>query len=307
MKTRIMAIFIALTFLLSVSIGAAAGQPMTFSDVKATDWFKPYVDVMSEKGICVGYGNSKYGPKDNLQVDQLTKFVVIALGNNLQQVAGQYWATPYINKAKELGLIKDGEFSDYTRKITRGEIARIVARGMKETFPSNLSNYKALIKDFDSNPSEFRESILKVYCKGIVNGYTDGRFGATDNATRGEASKMIINLIDPSERKIPTLPTGTEVVRGYTIPLNPNTKIITDDNCDIMIYINVDKPLDAQFKEARQILSGKFETKTVDTVMAYVEQKKDRKTTLNEKFNVTGYEISVVGGGTSMRIIVYKK
>ncbi len=314
MKTKITAILVVLAILLSVPIGAVAGQAMAFTDVKGTDWFKPYVDVMSGKGICVGYGNGQYGPKDNLQADQLIKFVVIALGYDPQPVTGKDWAAPYISKAKELGLIKDGEFNNYSRKITRGEIARIIARGMKETFPENLDAYQSLIADYKdviaSSPD--REYILKVYCKGIVNGYTDGRFGPKDNATRGEASKMIVCLIDPSKRQDVDV-SGSKVVDGYTIPevhtinVEPSEKLQTVV-VDLTLQIHFRYSLEDQLNEADKILRSKFKDDFVDQIMNYARQKKIVNYELKPKsFRTTDYEIRVDGYGWSITFIVYRR
>jgi hypothetical protein len=309
MKKALILLIVALIFTMSLGT-VSAGQPMTFNDVKGTDWFKPYIDVMSEKGICVGYGNGKYGPKDNLQVDQLIKFVVIALGNNLQPVNGKNWADLYIKKAKELGLISDGEFSDYSRKITRGEIARITARGMKETFPENLDAYQSLIADYKDVIafSKDREYILKVYCKGIVNGYTDGRFGPDDNATRGEASKMIVCLIDPLKRKAIDV-SGYKVVDGYTIPM-VHTVVANTGELDTELYmlIHFRYSIEDQYIEAEKILKSKFNYDFAEQVMDYVKKKNNIDYELTLKvFKTSGYEIKVEGYGWSTTIKVYKK
>jgi hypothetical protein len=308
---RTVALVITCMLVLSATLGAAAGQAANFSDVKAGDWFKPFVDVMSEKGICVGYGNGKYGPRDNLQVDQLIKLVVIAIGYRPEANAtDKDWAAVYINKAKELGLVKDGEYTDYKRKITRGEIARIIARGMKEAFPENLDAYQSVIKDYSLIGTSFREYILKAYCKGIVNGYPDGRFGASDSATRGEASKMIISLIDPSERTVPTLPNlGTEFIRGYVIPTSHTATFDTSSSkCDIGISIRFNLPLETQEKEVNNVLSSKFGNELTEKIMEYVKTKKLVEYILEEKkFTTPGYEIIVKGGGWTANIIIYKK
>jgi hypothetical protein len=314
MKTKITAILVVLAILLSVPIGAVAGQAMAFTDVKGTDWFKPYIDVMSGKGICVGYGNGQYGPKDNLQVDQLIKFVVIALGYNPQPVTGKDWAAPYISKAKELGLIKDGEFNNYSRKITRGEIARIIARGMKETFPDNLDAYQSLIADYKdviaSSPD--REYILKVYCKGIVNGYTDGRFGPKDNATRGEASKMIVCLIDPSKRTSVDV-SGSKVVDGYTIQNVHTINVVTSHKIetgvvDLSLIIHFRYPLEDQLSEAEKILKSKLKDDFVKQIMDYAKKKKDIDYELIDKtFRTVDYDVSVKGYGWTIGFIVYRR
>lgn len=309
MKKILTFLIVAAIFTLLVG-HASIGQTMTFSDVKASDWFKPYIDVMSEKGICVGYGNGKYGPKDNLQVDQLIKFVVIALGNNPQQVAGQYWAAPYINKAKELGLIKDGEFKNYSRMISRGEIARIIARGMKETFPDNLDAYQSLIKDYKNIIafSKDREYILKVYCKGIVNGYTDGRFEPEDNATRGEASKMVVCLIDPSKRTIVNVE-KSNVANGYTIPELHTINVNTDEmNTELSLLVHFRYSLADQYVEAEKILNSKLNSDFVSQIMDYAKKKNKVDYELAPKvFKTSGYEVNIKGYGWSTVIVVYKK
>ncbi len=91
-------------------------------------------------------------------------------------------------------------------QITRGEIARIVIRALKnEKYPSNLNDYKKLIKDYNSTPAKFQEFVLKAYALGIVSGGPSGDFSAGDTTTRAAASKIILNMIDPSMRTVPDL------------------------------------------------------------------------------------------------------
>lgn len=311
MKKKV-ALMIAVVMLIGIlPVIAYAGQSLVFKDVKDTDWFKPFVDEMSEKGICEGYGNGLYGSQDYLQVDQLLKMVIIAMGYNPEVCdTDAYWGCKYIKQAKELGLIKDGEFSNYEVNIKRGEIARIIARGLSETFPDNLDDYKVLIKDYDSVKADYQQYILKVYCKGIVNGYPDGRFGTNDNATRAEASKMIINLINPDKRIEPVLPVaGTEVIRGYIIPVQHTVAIDTgSEKAELLIAIVLHKPIDSQIAEAETILKSKFDSTLVQQIIGYAKSKVDpdidiaRRSFENEK-----HRIEVVGSGWSISITVYKK
>lgn len=37
-----------------------------FTDVKATDWYAPFVETAYEYGILSGYGYSKFGPMDKI-------------------------------------------------------------------------------------------------------------------------------------------------------------------------------------------------------------------------------------------------
>ena len=303
----------SLIFAMVMAAATSAGQAMVFSDVKAADWFKPYVDAMTEKGICEGYGNGKYGPKDNLQVDQLIKFVVIALGNDPQPVTGKNWSAPYISKAKELGLIKDGEYNSYSRKITRGEIARIIGRGMKETFPENLDAYMSLIKDYSHfSASKDREYILKVYCKGIVNGYPDGCFGPADYATRAEASKMIVCFIDPTKRTVVDT-NKSNMVNGYTIPAIHTVNVDTGRKLetiivDLSLIVHFRYSVDDQLSEAEKILNSKFSNDLVKQLIDYARKKSNIDYELHEKlFKTSGYDIYIQGAGWTITFLIYKK
>jgi|LSQX01.3.fsa_nt_gb hypothetical protein len=310
-KTIVLVIAIVLVISMLPSV-AFAGQVIRFKDVKDADWFKPYVDAMSEKGICEGYGNGMYGPQDNLQVDQLLKMVVVAMGFNPEFCDTDiYWACRYIKQAKELGLIEDGEYSDYTRKITRGEIARIIVRGMTETFPENLDDYKSLIKDYAGIEADMQQYVLKVYCKGIVGGYPDGRYAAGDYATRAEASKMIVCFIDPDKRVLPALPKteSTEVINGYTIPFN-STTVFDDDspNTDMSIYLTLTKSLAPQYDEVKAVLSSKFGSETANQIIEYIKTKTDPDFDLKQKvFKSSSYYIDVSGYGWTISILVYSK
>jgi hypothetical protein len=42
--------------------------------------------------------------------------------------------------------------------------------------------------------------VAQVYTKGIVTGYPDGSFGGNRQATRAEASTMVVRLIENSHR-----------------------------------------------------------------------------------------------------------
>ena len=217
-----------------------------FSDVPDNAWYASYVNKLSDKGIISGYSSGKFGPNDSLKVAQVIKMVVSALGyKNLTYYDG------YVNKAAALGLVQPGEFPDnksLERNITRGEIARIVIRALKnEKYPSNLNDYKKLIKDYNSTPAKFQEFVLKAYALGIVSGGPSGDFSAGDTTTRAAASKIILNMIDPSMRTVPDLNTkGT--VKKYD-------GITFDSKKDVDEYgrINVEKSKEFLLKLASQL------------------------------------------------------
>ncbi|MDF1617298.1 S-layer homology domain-containing protein [Petrocella sp. FN5] len=132
------------------------------------------------------------------------------------------WYQRYVSYAEEKGLVVSGEFksADYNRNITRGEMSRIIYRGLvangEKITEDNKDKYIAKIKDYHSTHASMQDFILKSFQTGIMTGYPDGTFGAGKNATRAEASIMIHRLIDPSIRPKVDLTSEVSINRNGT-------------------------------------------------------------------------------------------
>ena len=286
---RAIAVLTAIAVVSSTFSGSVLAKKK-FSDVADNAWYASYVNKLSDKGIISGYSSGKFGPNDSLKVAQVIKMVVSALGyKNLTYYDG------YVNKAAALGLVQPGEFPDnksLERNITRGEIARIVIRALKnEKYPSNLNDYKKLIKDYNSTPAKFQEFVLKAYALGIVSGGPSGDFSAGDTTTRAAASKIILNMIDPSMRTLPTLNAKTETIAGFVVPTFPdNTKLsVTPDKWggkgETRFQVNLLRAgVDKQIEDLSNALSQKCDSSTVKQVVDYIKQKKERFDLLPGKY-----------------------
>ena len=216
---RLMHFLLAAILFISIPINALAGQAYAkqmFFDVKETDWFYNTVSKLVEKGHVAGYTDGTFKPHNNIRVSEFTKILVSALDYKISLVKGRYWAEGYINKAGELGIIKDGEFDDYERYITRGEMARMIVRagmgtraeekGLSLDVPENYTEYASMITDYSDIEPDLQEIALKVFTSGIITGLPDGSLGFDKNATRAEASTIIIRFLEKDQRKVPELP-----------------------------------------------------------------------------------------------------
>ncbi len=181
-----------------------AGQVLAYGDI-LNHWSRNTIEILSGKGVINGYPDGTFKPDGNINADEFIKMVVTLKGYKLSN-GTDYWADPFISKAKELGLVQDGEFSTYERPITRQEMARIIVRGLKESYPTYFRDYRYNLKDYSSIPSSFADFILKAYSKGIITGYEDGTFKGSNNATRAEAATIIIRMADESKRILPGVP-----------------------------------------------------------------------------------------------------
>ncbi len=198
---------VVMSFILLLTNGVYA---VTLTDVQ-DHWAKETVGYLVESGIVNGYDDGTFKPEDTIQVDAFIKMVVTSLGHALEN-GPSYWASTFIDKAKELSLVKDGEFDTYESPINRAEMARMIVRALQEEYPDNLDEYKALITDYDKIADPYKEYIVKAYTKGIITGYEDGSFKPEQNATRAEAATMIVRMLDAEQRKVPELPAKDNVL-----------------------------------------------------------------------------------------------
>ena len=312
-----------LTGVIFTTVTAAAS--VTFKDVKAGSWYKSYVDDISAKGIIAGYGNGKFGPNDKLQVDQLLAMMVKANKAQTTKAAGdKYWADLYIRKATELGWVKTGEFTNYTKNITRGEIARIISRAMTD-YPDNLQDYKSLIKDYSSIDADLKDHVLKVYAKGIVGGNPDGTFKTSNNATRAEAATMLVKYLEPTKRTEHPIVIGDtqQVINGFKTGIVGKTSSLAwIEGCDrkalgeqypyiqmsVDMYNLEDRSKDLedrekQFAEVRTILIQKIDSKLVDAAIVYSKNKTKFNDHIDKDFIGSGYCLNVYSAYADGEII----
>lgn len=211
---KIITFFIAVILFVSIPTNVLATEThlgQQFSDVNVTDWFYPYVSGLAEKGHINGYTDGTFKPQNNIRVSEFTKILVVALGYETDAPKNGYWAEGYINKARELNIIKDGEFDNYDRYITRGEMARMIVRAAKSTnnlsldIPENYIDYSTSITDYSALDSSSQDIALKVFTSGIITGLPDGSFGFEKNATRAETCTILIRFLEKDQRKVPLL------------------------------------------------------------------------------------------------------
>ncbi|AGC67151.1 S-layer domain-containing protein [Thermoclostridium stercorarium subsp. stercorarium DSM 8532] len=202
---------------------ADAEETISFSDVPKSAWY--YDDLLfimkDNRKIFEGYPDGTFRPHEPLTVDMFIKLIITIMGYNLQN-GEEYWATTYIKKAIDEGLIipwqdshltfatKDDPYAGYKRPISRGDMALIAGRAMDKIIKN--PDYRdqvavtSLIKDYNQISQVIKSSVVKFYDLGILTGYPDGEFKPNNYLTRDEALAVIRRIIDPSARKRPELP-----------------------------------------------------------------------------------------------------
>lgn len=193
---KVKTLIAAVILLLVLGCRTVLAGSISYTDVK-DEWFSTDVLSLSSLGVINGYPDGTFKPNGNVQVDEFIKMAVIACGYN-QENGTRYWGSTYIEKAKEIGLVRDRDFDKYTRPIVRAEIARIAARAVKEgkTAALNEAGFKSSVKDYGQFPTSMKDFIIKAYSFGIIRGYPDGEFKWDKKASRAEAAAMVVRLLD---------------------------------------------------------------------------------------------------------------
>ncbi len=209
-----------------------------FPDVKATDWYAPYVGYCVEQGILIGYSNGKFGPNEYISEKSFLKMVLCALGyaygvdftwSNVYQTAfneGIVKDASYINKAADntkykRELVVDAIYNSLTieNKETRTkQIVNLINEGvitkslaisagiMNDNIPTNI----ILVSSVDNNKLsvKFNENVKPIIVDNIyIYESTDVSKRLTVSIETVKSDELILKTSDQVPEK------------GYTIEL----------------------------------------------------------------------------------------
>ncbi|GAA4294905.1 hypothetical protein GCM10023142_32300 [Anaerocolumna aminovalerica] len=137
---------------------------------------------------------------------------------------------PYIDAALKAGILKSDQFTDYEGYITTTDAAVLLNRADEYLNKSSLDEklYKAVlenrISDIKQIPKEKRGDVAKVVAKGIIKGYSNGKyiqnrsFKGNEYFTKTDAKVTLIRLMNPSKRA--KLSPDGRLIRTTNLPKN---------------------------------------------------------------------------------------
>ncbi len=260
-------------------------------------------------------------------MDQFIKCVIVATGHNIDKTDG-YWAQGYIDKAIEVGYIGATDYSDYTKGVTRAEMASIVTKVMEdlETVAyEQLEDIEKNLSDSNAVALKHRINVMKVYELGIITGYPDGTFKPSNTLTRAEATVVLRRIIDAAARK-PYVAVEDEYATHYKGGgedwVNPvvaddaeniaidssmvlSEKMFWDDRGShqyedyiggvIIKYSETEYPED-QLKDLERLLNRRFTSDNVNKIISHISTKTGWYEFLSEKdvrWELEGYIVNV--------------
>ncbi|MGM9551391.1 MAG: S-layer homology domain-containing protein [Clostridia bacterium] len=115
-----------------------------FSDVKNTDWYSGYVNLVATEGIITGYPDGTFGANDYITYAQAVTVLVRILGYDASDV-GYKWPQGYIDKANVLGLTEGFNISSNS-PITRQDAALLIYRALFTDMKNTDSNLVTKMK-----------------------------------------------------------------------------------------------------------------------------------------------------------------
>lgn len=224
-------LFVAACILCTLSLGHAqrtayaSVPPSGFTDVQPGDWFYEDVMALAERNLMTGYPDRTFKPDASIRVDEFVKILLSALGESVEPSTSGYWAEEIIAAAVEHGIIHEGEFSTCTRKITRGEMARMILRAAELggnpkwhlVVPDNYLDYALLLTDLDQLSHDEQDLALRIFTAGIITGTADNSFNYHAPASRAEAGVIMMRFLEPERRIIPDLPEVVDMSSTLTV------------------------------------------------------------------------------------------
>ncbi len=194
-------VILTILFVLCFSMLSYAGTD--FKDVSSTHWALPYINSLKSSMIINGYPDGTFKPQANVKINEFITMTIKALGYTFESDTTD-WAKPYIDKAIELGIIKQDEFPSYTANINREQMASISVGAilLSENLPStDLSKYvQEETTDFYKASDDYCYKVIYSYRLGVITGFTDHSFKPQDYSTRAQASTVISKIINKNLR-----------------------------------------------------------------------------------------------------------
>ena len=155
-----------------------------FSDMKAEDWHYSYVCELYSKGIIDGYPDRTFRPNNTVTTGEALKMILLAAGYETPEPVASHWARNFLNLALEQGIIDRGDITDLDIPISRGMMAKVVARSLM-LIPTSQES-------FFTDTSDGNVQLLYEY--GISDGYGDGTFRPDRSLTRAELSAIVCRM-----------------------------------------------------------------------------------------------------------------
>ncbi|UQZ85027.1 Endo-1,4-beta-xylanase A precursor [Paenibacillus konkukensis] len=166
-------------------------------------WAKQSIERAIALGIVNGYEDGTFRPDGDISRAEFTAMIGRAL--KLQGTSDELgfadadsipnWVKPTVGQAVQEGIVNSYEDQTFRadRKITRSEIAVMIARALK--LPNDSEN-ELDFADADQVPDWAKAQVAAAVELGMINGRDNNLFAPNASATRAEAVTLILAMLN---------------------------------------------------------------------------------------------------------------
>ena len=175
-----------------------------FDDVNADHWAFSYIEYLAELGFVNGKTAKLFYPSDNISRAEFVTILARMSGENLptysakstpfSDIDGSAYYAAAVAWAYDSGVVNGTSATTFTpdAKVTRQDIAVMIVRyAAYKGFSFGAVNELREFTDNDAIAEYASDAVASMQRANIINGYTDGSFKPTGNATRAETAKML--------------------------------------------------------------------------------------------------------------------
>jgi hypothetical protein len=120
-----------------------------FNDISLDHWANGYINFAASMGYVNGYPDNSFRPSNNITYSEVIKILVIINEDtpNAADFQGESWATPYIIKAIETGIMNGITIpnADYNSFATRENVFEMIYNAMMIKYLESTEDYKAIV------------------------------------------------------------------------------------------------------------------------------------------------------------------
>ena len=170
--------------------------PDAFTDVPKTAWFYTYVKTAYEYALANGTSTKQFSPNGKFTVAQAltaaANIHVAYTGGSIDTAGAANWYDPYVSYCVANGIVKAGQFADYNKNITRGDMAVVFASILPAEAYTAVRD-GACPDVTDAMPCA--AAVQKLYRAGIVGGDAGtGNYRPSDEIARSEACVIFTRI-----------------------------------------------------------------------------------------------------------------
>lgn len=169
-------------------------------------WAKEFIYYLAGKDLINGTNEDQFSPGRNITRSEFVKILAGVAGadismytdNKFADVSSSDWYAPYVAWANDKGIVTGIDVDTFApnTSITREQMAVMILR-LTDLLGYTLEEQVASVqfKDKAKVSSYAVEAVTKAQEAGIISGMSNNLFAPSKSATRGEAAKMLANLL----------------------------------------------------------------------------------------------------------------